>query len=208
MRVLCRSFIQDRDPRIISDLQAIYADLRPLHRVYLNPAPCGNFEGISLGNAKNCLSGEPPRTSPCSRSQTFRDFVILFAIPVNSAGVFTGVKWPLCRQAEMTTSPADSLGLGQGCLSKGELSVSPLRGAHLVNCAPQWRRSLLQDWDKFFMMAGAAAATLVGLLFVAITLGADLSTPRGVYGTRTFLTPTLLHFGAVLFQCLAVLAGR
>jgi hypothetical protein len=66
--------------------------------------------------------------------------------------------------------------------------------------------SMLHGWDNFFMMAGTAAATLVGLLFVAITLGANSSTPRGVYGTRTFLTPTLLHFGAVLFQCLVVLA--
>jgi hypothetical protein len=61
-------------------------------------------------------------------------------------------------------------------------------------------------WDNFFMMAGTAAATLVGLLFVALTLGANLSTPRGLYGTRTFLTPTLLHFAAVLYQCLLVLA--
>ena len=38
---------------------------------------------------------------------------------------------------------------------------------------------MLQGWDNFFIMAGTAGATLIGLLFVAITLGADLSTPRG-----------------------------
>ncbi|MGC2459439.1 MAG: hypothetical protein WA446_00455 [Steroidobacteraceae bacterium] len=54
-------------------------------------------------------------------------------------------------------------------------------------------------------MAETAAATLVGLLFVAITLGAGISTPRGGYGTRAFLTPTLVNFGGVLLQCLAVL---
>lgn len=56
------------------------------------------------------------------------------------------------------------------------------------------------------MMAGTAAATLIGLLFVAITLGVNLSTPYGVHGTRAFLTPTIFQFGAVLFQCLAAVA--
>jgi hypothetical protein len=63
---------------------------------------------------------------------------------------------------------------------------------------------MLHGWDNFFIMAGTAAATLIGLLFVAITLGADLSTPRGTHGTRAFLTPTILQFAAVLFECLAV----
>lgn len=65
---------------------------------------------------------------------------------------------------------------------------------------------MLHAWDNFFIMAGTAAATLIGLLFVAITLGAGLSTPRGLYGTRAFLTPTLVHFGGVLFECLVALA--
>ncbi len=65
---------------------------------------------------------------------------------------------------------------------------------------------MLHDWDNFFILAGGAGATLIGLLFVAITVGADLSTPRGVYGTRAFLTPTLILFGSVLLQCLAALA--
>ncbi len=64
---------------------------------------------------------------------------------------------------------------------------------------------MLQGWDNFFIMAGTAGATLIGLLFVAITLGADLSTPRGVDATRAFLTPTLLRFAGVLFGCLAML---
>jgi hypothetical protein len=64
---------------------------------------------------------------------------------------------------------------------------------------------MLRDWDNFFILAGGAGATLIGLLFVAITVGADLSTPRGVYGTRAFLTPTLILFGSVLLQCLAAL---
>jgi hypothetical protein len=67
---------------------------------------------------------------------------------------------------------------------------------------------MLHGWDNFFIMAGTAAATLVGLLFVAVTVGTGLSTLRieTVHGTRGFLTPTLVHLGSVLFQALAVLA--
>jgi hypothetical protein len=64
---------------------------------------------------------------------------------------------------------------------------------------------MLHGLDNFFIMAGTAAATLIGLLFVAITLGVGLSAPRCVYDTRAFLTPTLILFGSVLFQCMAVL---
>jgi hypothetical protein len=65
---------------------------------------------------------------------------------------------------------------------------------------------MLHGWDNFFILAGSAAATLVGLLFVAVTLGTGLSTSRIVDGTRGFVTPTLVHLGSVLFQTLAVLA--
>jgi hypothetical protein len=65
---------------------------------------------------------------------------------------------------------------------------------------------MLHDWDNFFTLAGEAGATLIGLLFVAITVGSAMSTSRGVYGTRAFLTPTLVHFAGVLFECLVVLA--
>ncbi len=54
-------------------------------------------------------------------------------------------------------------------------------------------------------MGASAGATLIGLLFVAISLGAGLSTPQGLDATRAFLTPTLILFGGVLFECMAVL---
>src|ERR1700733_8259408 len=63
---------------------------------------------------------------------------------------------------------------------------------------------MFQGWDNFFILTGSASATLVGLLFVSITLGAGLSTARGTVGTRVLLTPTVAHLGSVLFQCLAV----
>jgi hypothetical protein len=54
-------------------------------------------------------------------------------------------------------------------------------------------------------LAGTAAATLTGLLFVVITLGTRLSTPHAVLGVNAFLTPTLVHFVGVLLQAMAVL---
>src|SRR5271155_1767042 len=57
---------------------------------------------------------------------------------------------------------------------------------------------MLHGWDNFFMMAGTAAATLIGLLFVAVTVGTGFSASSIVHGSRGFLTPTLIRFGGVL----------
>jgi hypothetical protein len=64
---------------------------------------------------------------------------------------------------------------------------------------------MFHSWENFFIVAATAGATLIGLLFVAITLGAGLSTPRGGQAIRAFLTPTLLRFSGVLFESLATL---
>ena len=57
--------------------------------------------------------------------------------------------------------------------------------------------SLLTRWANFYVITGTAAATLTGLQFVVISLGAERS--RGNAETnRAFGTPTIVHFGTVL----------
>jgi hypothetical protein len=57
---------------------------------------------------------------------------------------------------------------------------------------------LLHDWQNFYLLTGTAAATLTGLMFVAASLGASLVTPATTTSVRTFVTPTIIHFSAVL----------
>src|SRR5579863_2367240 len=60
--------------------------------------------------------------------------------------------------------------------------------------------SPLATWQNFYVIVGTAAATLTGLMFVVITLIAQLrvqvSSPRS--GIAVFSTPNVVHFGTVL----------
>jgi hypothetical protein len=62
-------------------------------------------------------------------------------------------------------------------------------------------------WDNFYIMAGTSAATLIGLMFVVLTLGTHIPIPtsRAAKGVSAFVTPTLVHFGGVLFQAMVAL---
>jgi hypothetical protein len=64
---------------------------------------------------------------------------------------------------------------------------------------------MLQGWDNFYTTAATAGATLIGLLFVVVTLGTGMSASSAVHGVRAFVTPTLAHFGGVLFLSLVML---
>jgi hypothetical protein len=55
----------------------------------------------------------------------------------------------------------------------------------------------LERWSNFFIFTAAAAATLIGLLFVVITLGAENN--RESSRIRIYLTPTVIYFASVLF---------
>src|SRR5580704_17838379 len=55
----------------------------------------------------------------------------------------------------------------------------------------------LDQWANFFLVASASAATLIGLLFVVITLAAERR-PDEAGKIRLYLTPTVVYFGSVL----------
>jgi len=57
--------------------------------------------------------------------------------------------------------------------------------------------SLLAGWENFYVITGSSAGGLAGLMFVVITLIRDASRVREE-GLRAFVTPTIVHFGAVL----------
>jgi hypothetical protein len=62
-----------------------------------------------------------------------------------------------------------------------------------------------EDWGNFYVIASAAAATLLGLLFVVITLAAERGRKdRPTIGT--YLTPAVIYFSSVLLMS-AILTG-
>jgi hypothetical protein len=56
---------------------------------------------------------------------------------------------------------------------------------------------VLAGWDNYLVIVGSAAAALTGLTFIVITLSAQNGLVNPV-GLRTFITPTIVHFSAVL----------
>jgi hypothetical protein len=60
----------------------------------------------------------------------------------------------------------------------------------------------LERWANFYLITSAAAATLIGLLFVVITMAAERR-PDDLGKIRLYLTPTVVYFASVL--CLAAL---
>jgi len=63
---------------------------------------------------------------------------------------------------------------------------------------PDTLSQALRDWQTFYFLIGGAAAGLVGLTFVAITVGFGSITKQDISGLRTFVNPSLIHFIYVL----------
>ena len=58
----------------------------------------------------------------------------------------------------------------------------------------------LDGWENFYVIVGSSAGALIGLQFVVITLVADLPLTGGLpQATSAFTTPSVIHFGVVLF---------
>jgi hypothetical protein len=56
-----------------------------------------------------------------------------------------------------------------------------------------------EQWVNFYVITSAAAATLLGLLFVVITLAAERGR-RDRPAIRIYLTPTVIYFSTVLLM--------
>lgn len=57
----------------------------------------------------------------------------------------------------------------------------------------------LSAWHDYFMLIGGAAATLIGAMFVVISLGIGFLTPERASGIRTFVSSTVGNLAMVLF---------
>jgi hypothetical protein len=57
----------------------------------------------------------------------------------------------------------------------------------------------LKQWHDFYVLMGTAGATLLALLFVALSLGAGFLTEDRQSATRTFMSPVVVHFTSVFF---------
>src|ERR1700678_2200271 len=62
-----------------------------------------------------------------------------------------------------------------------------------------WATEALKEWHDFYVLVGTAGATLLALLFVAVSLGAGILTEERQGATRTFMSPVVIHFTSVFF---------
>src|SRR5580692_11328562 len=62
-----------------------------------------------------------------------------------------------------------------------------------------WPVEALKEWHDFYVLMGTAGATLLALLFVAVSLGTGFLTEERQGATRTFLSPVVIHFTSVFF---------
>jgi hypothetical protein len=66
--------------------------------------------------------------------------------------------------------------------------------------------SSAQRWHDFYLLAGGAAATLTGLMFVAVGFGAGLVNDANASAVRAFIDPPLSHFlHVIVTACLLVM---
>jgi hypothetical protein len=69
---------------------------------------------------------------------------------------------------------------------------------------------MLQHWHEFYLLLGTAAAALVALLFVAVSVAAGFVGRQRAAGLtagiHTYLSPVVFHFTAVIVVSLVALA--
>lgn len=67
---------------------------------------------------------------------------------------------------------------------------------------------MFEGWDNFFVLLGTAAAGLIGLLFVVVTLTTGVERSRALRAGGIYMTPIAAHFGVVLSISACALVPR
>jgi|SRR6185437_3735244 len=57
---------------------------------------------------------------------------------------------------------------------------------------------MFRDWSEFYLLAGSAAAVLIGLVFVVVTLMQDRPRSSVLNGSKLYMGPVVLHMSFVL----------
>lgn len=65
---------------------------------------------------------------------------------------------------------------------------------------------MLEGWGDFYLVAGSAAAVLIGLMFVVISLTQDRSRDSVLHGSQLYMGPVVLAMSFVLGLSAAALA--
>lgn len=60
---------------------------------------------------------------------------------------------------------------------------------------------LIAPWHDFFVLLGTAAATLIGAMFVVVSIGIGILSRDRSVAIRVFLTTTVVHLSTVFFGC-------
>jgi hypothetical protein len=63
---------------------------------------------------------------------------------------------------------------------------------------------MAHGWTSFYSLIGNAAAGLIGLMFIVVTLTNSRGRPSTLRAIALYLTPTILHFGAALAVSAAI----
>lgn len=64
---------------------------------------------------------------------------------------------------------------------------------------------MLEGWGEFYLLAGSAAAVLIGLIFVVVTLMQDRTRSSVLIGSKLYMGPIVLNVSFVLVLSAAAL---
>jgi hypothetical protein len=64
----------------------------------------------------------------------------------------------------------------------------------------------VRPWHDLYTVIGTASATLIGLMFVAASVGSGVYSRDRYHALRVFLSPTVVHFACALAACMFAIA--